>query len=87
MQDYHGEPIPTAETPDTQITVWEISPALNTDFDSCVIRPYHDFVDYAQRVIEQIMDNPDQEYPAVITISQPRMTVAKYEELCGEGEA
>ena len=80
--DYHGHPVPTDETEDTEIMVWEIEPCLNTSYDYLVIRSYHDAMEHAQRVVESLMDDPDQEFPVTITIRQKTMTLREYEELC-----
>ena len=82
--DYHGRPIPTDETEDTEIVVWEIEPSLDSSYNSEVIRCYHSAVRQAKRVVENLMDDLDQEYPVTITIRQKTMTLREYQELCDD---
>lgn len=82
MKDYHGCEITAIEKPDTQITVWEITPSLDYSYDSCVIRDYYDAGKYATQVLESIMDDPDRDFPATITIGHCQMSLADYEEIC-----
>lgn len=82
MRDYHGREITVEEGPDDLITVWTIKPSLDTSYDYVVNRCYQDAVAYAQRVVENLMDDPDIEYPVTIKIGQEQMMLSDYEEIC-----
>lgn len=79
--DHHGRPVPPDETPETVVTVWEIEPSMDSSYDYCVIRCYQDAVNYAQSVVEMLMDDPDQEYPCSVQIRQSQMTRGDLDEL------
>ncbi len=70
MKDYHGHEITAIETPDTLITIWEITPSLDHGYDCCVIRGYQNAVKYAKEVVISLMDDSDNELPITITFNQ-----------------
>jgi hypothetical protein len=80
-RNYHGKPVEESETPETQIHVWEIEPSLDTGYDYAVIRCYQDAVEYAKRVVEDVMDDPERQYPTSVIIRQSSMSLADYDEL------
>ena len=81
QQDYQGRPIPTDETLDTLIKVWEITPSLNPDYDSCVIREYNQAVQYVKHVVESLMDDPEIQLPIKVEIDVVEMPLGEFEEL------
>jgi hypothetical protein len=80
-RDFHGHPVADDETVETVIDVWEIEPAINADYDFAVIRCYQQAVEYAQRVVETLMDDSDNAFPLKIEIRQAKMNRGDYEEL------
>jgi len=82
MRDYHGREITVEEGPDTLIMVWTIEPAIDTGYDYAVNRCYQDAMTYAQNVVENLMDDPDQEFPVTVKIGQEQMMLSDYEEIC-----
>lgn len=85
MRDYHGREITVEEGPDTLIMVWTIEPSLYSSYDHAVTRCYQDAVGFAKRVVEHLMDDPDQEFPITIKIGQEQMYLSEYEEICAGG--
>lgn len=76
--DYLRNEITDPESPDTEITVWEIKPNLDNSYDYVIIRSYQNAVKYAKAVVEDIMSNTEKQYPAIITIRKTKMTIKNY---------
>lgn len=82
MKDYHGREITVEEGPDTEIIVWTIESAFNSDCDYWVVRDYQEAVKCATGIVESLMDDPDIEFPIEIIIGQRKMALGCYEEIC-----
>jgi len=78
--DCQGLPVPTNETRDTIITVWDISPHVSSDYSSCICRSYQRAVQLAKDTVEHLMDDPYQELPVSVTIKQRQMSLGDYED-------
>jgi len=68
------------ETPKTVIRVWEITPNLDSSYDSAIIRGYQEAVEYAKSVVSSLMDDIADEFPIEIKIASVEITLAEYEE-------
>lgn len=61
QKDYKGRPIPEGEMPTDKFLAWVIEPAMSNDYDAVIIRNYRKAIEYAQDVVEMLMDSTDQD--------------------------
>jgi hypothetical protein len=83
--DHNGEPIPSGETDETRILVWEVTPhPTNPDYDCMVVRSYQDMCDYVgdniDIMLEQI-DDRDLREGVALTFRLRDMSLGDYREI------
>lgn len=60
--DWQGRPVEVAETEETEIYVWEITPHPQTnDYDSMLVRGYQKAREMADLAMERVMDENEQD--------------------------
>lgn len=57
-KDHYGRPITEDEPLNKVIKVWEITPHVDTSYDTLVEREYQKAVEAAKCVVEHLMDEP-----------------------------
>lgn len=65
------------------IKVWRIEPTMS-DGDFVVIRSYQNAMQYAQDVVEYLMDDERNEHPLVVRIELIEATYAEYQKMLEE---
>jgi len=78
MRNWRGEEVTETEEPNQVITVWKITPHLDTSYDHCLVRGYQDAVEYAKDVLTILMDDTERELPIKVVIDRCEMTVDDY---------
>lgn len=84
-RDWQGNEITQPEDDATVINVWEIEPAIGTDYDLIVVRDYHRAQDIAGEQMMFLMDDGTEdellESPCVVSVRLKKMSLGDYRSL------
>lgn len=82
LKDWQGLPIKEEESDDKIISVWQITPHYDSDYDSLIARDYNDACKYAEGIVVALMDSATEEdlleKGIKIEVKLVKMTLGEY---------
>lgn len=85
LKDWQGLPIKEEEPDDKIISVWQITPHYDSDYDSLITRDYNDACTFAEGIAVALMDTATEEElldkGIKLEVKLVKMTLSEYKML------